>query len=43
VSSGYSQDPVISRPEDFGFAASIIKPFQVKELAEMLHCNLKNK
>ena len=43
VSSGYSQDPVISRPEDFGFTASIVKPFQVKELAEMLHCNLKNK
>jgi len=40
VSSGYSQDPVISRPGEFGFSASIIKPFQVKELAEMLACSL---
>lgn len=41
VSSGYSEDPAISRPEDFGFTSSIRKPFQVMELAEMLHLHLK--
>ena len=39
VSSGYSEDPAISRPEDFGFTDSISKPFQVQELAEMLRRN----
>lgn len=41
VSSGYSEDPIISRPEDFGFTASIRKPFQIKELSEMLQLHLK--
>lgn len=41
VSSGYSQDPAISSPENFGFTSSIKKPFQVIELAEMLQLHLK--
>ncbi len=39
VSSGYSEDPAISRPEEFGFSDSIRKPFQVQELADMLRRN----
>jgi hypothetical protein len=40
VSSGYAEDPAISRPNDFGFAASIKKPFTKSELAEMLEKHL---
>jgi len=33
ASSGYSEDPIIAAPRDFGFAASIRKPFVLEELA----------
>jgi PAS domain S-box-containing protein len=36
VSSGYSEDPVMANPQDFGFTASIRKPFQISELSGML-------
>lgn len=36
VSSGYSGDPVLARPEEYGFAASLHKPFTLAELAEVL-------
>jgi nitrogen-specific signal transduction histidine kinase/CheY-like chemotaxis protein len=36
VSSGYSDDPAIACPTQFGFTASIRKPFQKNELAELL-------
>ncbi len=36
VSSGYSEDPVMANPSDFGFTASIRKPFKISELLEML-------
>ncbi len=36
VSSGYSEDPILARPRDFGFAASISKPYTKSELAELL-------
>ena len=36
VSSGYAGDPIIARPEEYGFTASISKPFKLAELAEML-------
>ena len=37
ASSGYSEDPIISKPEDYGFTDSIRKPFLVNELAGMLN------
>jgi hypothetical protein len=37
VTSGYSDDPVMSRPTEFGFTASIRKPFRRDELIEMLN------
>lgn len=36
VSSGYADDPVMARPKDFGFTASICKPFNKKDLERML-------
>ncbi len=36
VSSGYSNDPVIARYEEYGFAASIKKPFTIDTLEEVL-------
>ncbi len=43
VSSGYSEDPVMARPQDFGFTASIRKPFQFSELSEMLETYIVKK
>jgi CheY-like chemotaxis protein len=40
VSSGYADDPVMARPEAYGFTASICKPFMGGELAEMLNRHL---
>ncbi|MCX6134524.1 MAG: PAS domain S-box protein [Ignavibacteriales bacterium] len=36
ASSGYSEDPVISAPRDFGFAASIRKPYRKTDLIEAI-------
>lgn len=36
VSSGYSTDPVLARFKDYGFAAAIGKPYQMKELAGII-------
>jgi PAS domain S-box-containing protein len=36
VSSGYSEDPALSNPKEFGFSASIAKPFNLKELSKLL-------
>ena len=36
VASGYSGDPVIANPEEYGFTASILKPFMKEELSKML-------
>jgi len=36
VSSGYSEDPIIQRPEQYGFNASITKPFSYSELIEVV-------
>jgi PAS domain S-box-containing protein len=41
VVSGYSEDPVMSRPEDFGFQASLSKPFTRQALATMLSEHLQ--
>ena len=40
VSSGYSEDPVMSNPTEYGFTASLSKPFRIAELADMLEKNL---
>lgn len=36
VTSGYADDPVMANPSDYGFAASIRKPFRMAELSAML-------
>ncbi|OHD13037.1 MAG: hypothetical protein A2086_08515 [Spirochaetes bacterium GWD1_27_9] len=37
VSSGYSNDPVISNFKQYGFSEIIAKPFVMEELSEVLH------
>jgi len=36
VASGYSEDPAIARPGDFGFSGSICKPFRRHDIVAML-------
>lgn len=36
VASGYADDPVMARPQHYGFTDSICKPFTIKELADLL-------
>jgi PAS domain S-box-containing protein len=36
AASGYSDNPILSMPRDYGFTASIRKPFQQAQLAETL-------
>jgi CheY-like chemotaxis protein len=36
VASGYAEDPVIAHPEDYGFTASISKPFRKNDLSNLL-------
>ncbi len=40
VLSGYSGDPVMAKPGDHGFTASLKKPFQLSELREILETHL---
>jgi CheY-like chemotaxis protein len=35
ASSGYSEDPIMSKPTDFGFTDSIVKPFRGNDLMEL--------
>ncbi|MDA3894567.1 MAG: ATP-binding protein, partial [Desulfobacteraceae bacterium] len=37
VASGYAEDPVMKKPSEYGFTASICKPFRKSELSEMLN------
>jgi two-component system cell cycle sensor histidine kinase/response regulator CckA len=37
AASGFSEDPVMARPTEFGFTDSIRKPFRKEELAELLN------
>jgi two-component system cell cycle sensor histidine kinase/response regulator CckA len=41
ASSGFSEDPIMAYPTEFGFTDSIRKPFKKNELAEMLDKHLK--
>jgi PAS domain S-box-containing protein len=43
VASGYADDPVMKKPAEHGFTASICKPFIKSELSEMLNNYLKPK
>jgi PAS domain S-box-containing protein len=36
VTSGYAEDPILASPEEYGFNASISKPFRKSELLELL-------
>ncbi len=36
VASGYSQDPVLSSPADYGFDGFLVKPYDIDELAAMI-------
>ncbi|OHD12930.1 MAG: hypothetical protein A2Z96_00690 [Spirochaetes bacterium GWB1_48_6] len=41
VVSGYSQDPEMIQPQDYGFPASLGKPFGMGELVSLLNIYLK--
>jgi len=43
VASGYADDPVMKNPLEYGFMASICKPFRKSELSEMLNKYMKPK
>jgi len=36
VSSGYSNDPIMANPREFGFQEMVSKPFQMQEIGEAL-------
>lgn len=36
AASGYSNDAIISEPEDYGFTGSLVKPFKMEDLAQLL-------
>ena len=37
VSSGYSEDPIVAEYRNFGFRGRIPKPYDVRELAQVVH------
>lgn len=37
VSSGYSTDPIMSSPQEYGFCGTLVKPYQRKELARVIN------
>jgi len=37
VSSGYTEDPVMATPSEYGFHASLQKPYDIGELSRLLH------
>jgi len=41
ASSGFSDDPVIARPADYGFTDSMRKPFKYDDLANMLNKHIR--
>ncbi len=40
VASGYADNSVMKNPVEYGFTASISKPFTIAELSEMLNKNM---
>jgi CheY-like chemotaxis protein len=43
AASGHTDDPIMSSPQEYGFSASISKPFRKSELTEMLEKHMMNK
>jgi PAS domain S-box-containing protein len=43
VSSGYSNDPIMSDYRTYGFTGAIAKPYRIDELAEVLRSSLSDK
>jgi len=43
VTSGYADDPIIRNPHEYGFTASIGKPFRKADLAQILEKHMGNK
>jgi len=41
VSSGYANDPIMSNCHEYGFVATVQKPFQMSELAWVVEQQLK--
>ncbi len=41
VASGYGNEPVLANPKAYGFAASLVKPFSMDDLARVLNSILK--
>jgi CheY-like chemotaxis protein len=37
VSSGYATDPVMSRHREYGFCAMLAKPYEIADLARIVH------
>ncbi|MDY7039539.1 MAG: response regulator, partial [Chloroflexota bacterium] len=37
VSSGYSNDPIMSDPRQYGFSGVIAKPYEIEDLSKVLH------
>jgi DNA-binding NarL/FixJ family response regulator len=42
VSSGYSDDRVLSRFEEYGFCGAVTKPYKIDDLAEVIHKAVSN-
>ncbi|HMA65675.1 MAG TPA: PAS domain S-box protein [Chitinispirillaceae bacterium] len=40
VASGYADDPIMKKPAEYGFTASIVKPFRIADLANLLEIHL---
>ena len=43
VASGYSNDPIMANCKDFGFVASVAKPFNLDELNSTITSALKSR
>jgi len=43
VCSGYADDPIMAHPKDYGFTASLAKPFRMAALAQVLNEHLTAK
>jgi PAS domain S-box-containing protein len=40
VTTGYADDPVIAKPEEYGFTGGIAKPFTIQDLSQLLNRRL---